>query len=107
MLLPICAGIVEPKLALKRNFRDGDRRTLWRTMCRFDPATLEALKAPEQWAYRLLPAEWIDATLSELRALMSERVREPSAAPDFTSGLKEWFSTHPGFARRIAAIRAG
>jgi len=107
MLLPNGAGIVEPKLALKRDFRDGDRRTLWRTMCRFDPATFKALKAPKEWAYRLPPAGWIDATLSELRELVRERVREPSTAPDFTSGLKEGFSRHPGFARRIAAIRAG
>ena len=62
MLLPNGAGMVEPKLALKQAFLDGDQRPprLWRTMCRFDQATLDALTAPGQCVYMPPLADWID-----------------------------------------------
>jgi Zn-dependent protease with chaperone function len=63
--------------------------------------------AADRCAAGLVGSEPAAATLLELRNLVKERVRKPSAAPDFTSWLKDGFSTHPSFARRIAAVRAG
>ena len=63
--------------------------------------------AADRRAAGLVGSERAAATLLELRNLVKERVRKPSAAPDFTSWLKDGFSTHPSFARRIAAVRAG
>ena len=63
--------------------------------------------AADRRAAGLVGSERAAATLLELRNLVTERVRKPSAAPDFTSWLKDGFSTHPSFARRIAAVRAG
>ncbi len=63
--------------------------------------------AADRRAVSLVGSERAAATLSELQELARERVRKPNAAPDFTSWLKDGFSTHPSFARRIAAVRAG
>lgn len=63
--------------------------------------------AADRCAVSLVGSERAAATLLELRNLVKERARKPSAEPDFTSWLKDGFSTHPSFSRRIAAVRAG
>ncbi len=62
MLLPGGAGATEPKQALKRAFLDGGRRPvrLWRTMCRIDTDTIDALTAHGQCFYMNPLADWID-----------------------------------------------
>lgn len=62
MLLPGGAGAAEPKQALKRAFLDGGRRPvrLWRTMCRIDTDTIDALTAHGQCLYMNPLADWID-----------------------------------------------
>ena len=62
--------------------------------------------AADRCAVSLVGSERAAATLFELRNLVKERIRKPDCA-DFTSWLKDGFSTHPSFARRIAAVRAG
>ena len=62
--------------------------------------------AADRRAAGLVGSERAAATLLELRNLVKERIRKPDCA-DFTSWLKDGFSTHPSFARRIAAVRAG
>ena len=62
--------------------------------------------AADRRAVSLVGSERAAATLLELRNLVKERIRKPDCA-DFTSWLKDGFSTHPSFARRIAAVRAG
>lgn len=62
LLLPEGAGTAEPKQALKAAFLDGGRRPprLWRTICRFDTVTIDALTAHGQ-CYQMNPlADWID-----------------------------------------------
>ena len=63
--------------------------------------------AADRCAAGLVGSERAAATLLELRELVREQVKKPNAAPDFASWLKDGFSTHPSFARRIAAVRAG
>jgi Zn-dependent protease with chaperone function len=63
--------------------------------------------AADRCAVSLVGSERAAATLLELRELVREQVKTPNAAPDFASWLKDGFSTHPSFARRIAAVRAG
>jgi Zn-dependent protease with chaperone function len=46
------------------------------------------------------------STLCELRDLVRERLSDPNASNAIVGWLKDGFSTHPSFARRIAAIRA-
>lgn len=62
LLLPGGAGAADPKQALKRAFLDGGRRPprLWRTICRFDPATVDALSAHGQCLYQHPLADWIE-----------------------------------------------
>ena len=63
--------------------------------------------AADRCAANLVGSDRAAATLSELRDLVQEKIVQPSPVSGLTGWLKDGFSTHPSFARRIASIRGG
>jgi Zn-dependent protease with chaperone function len=63
--------------------------------------------AADRCAAKLVGSDRTASTLSELRDLVQERIVQPNPLSGITGWLKDGFSTHPSFARRIASIRGG
>ena len=63
--------------------------------------------AADRCAATLVGSDRAASTLTELRDLVQERIVQPNPLSGITGWLKDGFSTHPSFARRIASIRGG